>query len=135
MADLGLGGAIAVGLGTFPKRFTLATGRLALILAVIRRLRTPHGFYGTPDLNFAPNEGYSLDDLLSCDFTRAEIAGQAARIRQEVLREERMLAAQVDIKRGAGGVAQIMIGLADADGPFTLVLAVGQVTFEILQVT
>jgi hypothetical protein len=112
----------------------LVSGRLNLCHAIARRLSTPRGwlydsFQGDPDY------GLDLREWLNGDFTTSELNSKPSEIEDEVLKDERIQACTVTATfTPATSTAEIQILLEDADGPFSLVLAVSSVTVSLLSV-
>lgn len=118
---------------TFPDldpTFALITGPRVIAEAVARRLMTPRGGGLHYDLAY----GYDVRSLLNGSFSNAQIAAIGGEIEQEVLKDERVLAASVTMRfTQATGSLLITIALTAADGPFTLVLDVTAVSVSILR--
>ena len=109
-----------IDVSTFPDldpQFRLISGRRAIVEVVMRRFSTPHGAL--------------LDDPTPSVLYQWQHALQV-----EALKDERVLSAEVvfDTTRLISrGVLVISVALTDADGPFRFVLAVDQMTVELLR--
>ena len=101
--------------------------REALAQSVARRLQTPRGgglFY---DFDY----GYDVRQFVS-GVVLPEGTIEAA-IENEILKEERVLEVQVDVRFfTANKRLKIFVALFDGDGPFDFVLDVSDVTVELL---
>lgn len=111
------------------QRCITVTGRRLLAEAIFRRLITPRG-----RLIGDPNYGTDITQYLNDDVSPSDIAEMRAAIRAECKKDERIDDCTVTITAPAGktGTYTIVISLEDGDGPFDLVLAVSNVTVEIL---
>ena len=120
-------------------RDSLRTGRYAtgvelVAQAVYHRLITVRGTLrgGEEEANY----GLGLEDLVGfvgdVDLLKLTLPG---RIRQELLKDERILDAAATVIASSDGPAitlTITIECSTAEGPFRLVLAVGDVTVELV---
>lgn len=104
------------------------SGNLVLGQACARRLITPRG-----TLIDDPNYGYDLRQLINDDLSQRDIANLSTNITQELLKDERVLAADVKITVTSAGNAIVIVQITGADGPFQLVLSVNDVTVDLLQ--
>lgn len=114
--------------------FGLVSGRLALAQAIARRITTRAGLLARigddPAYGIDVRESLGADtDTDTDDRTAFAIA---AEVQAEVMLDERVRGADVSAAL-ADGVVILTILLADAIGPFRLVLAVSAVTVEILR--
>lgn len=100
------------------------TGRRVTAERVLRRLQTLRGA-----LWYAPDFGTSLVALLNAAVPPASIA---AATQAEVLKDEEVLDADVDVVR-TGSDLSVTITLTDADGPFVLRVAVSSVSVALLE--
>lgn len=108
-------------------------GRLVLAQWVARCLSTPTG-----QLLDDPNFGYDLTQWINSDVEigRPQVAQISAGITRALLRDERILSVDsVVVLAPSTGILTVTIVLTGAAGPFTLVLAVSDVTVELLQPT
>jgi hypothetical protein len=106
------------------------SGRILLAEAMARRLSTPRG--GLID---DPNFGYDLTAYLNDDVGPGDLAAMSAGATAEALKDERVLSADVSVTLDPDGKLRVTMALADSDGPFTLVLAVGATTVDLLSVS
>lgn len=104
---------------------TEVSGRRALAEAVARRWLTRRG-----TLFYDPAYGFGLEDWLHGE-RRQAVSTLSAALENEALRDERVLAATVEV-RFEGETLFIRGELTDADGPFRLVANVSDVTVELL---
>ena len=107
----------------------LVKGNRVVAEAVVRRLLTRRG-----QLVDDPNYGFSLTDFLEADLTPSELARIQAGVQSECLKDERVFGVTATVTL-AGAALVVVIVLAVATGPFTLVLSVNDVTATILQVS
>lgn len=105
------------------------TGNTLLAQALARRLITPRG--GLLD---DPNYGYDLTQFLNADIGPTDLASITAAVNAELLKDERVLSASVTVTF-AGTVLSVTAQINAANGPFSFVLAVSNVTTQLLQVT
>jgi len=103
----------------------LVSGRRCLIEAIARRLITPRG-----GLFYAPDYGFDVRQFLS-GITAAPSA-IAAGVIAECEKDERVNQANA-VVTFIGNTLRIRIDIADGAGPFAFVLAISQVTVEILR--
>jgi hypothetical protein len=104
------------------------SGRRLVSEAIALRLQTPRG-----RLLDDPNYGYDLTGFVNDDVSPSDVARIGASVEAECLKDERVISAVVALTFSAGLLA-VSVLLSDADGPFTLVLAVGAVTVQIVSV-
>lgn len=131
MADEELGTGLDMVDG-LPARWTFARGKKALANSIARRLQTERG-----TLEYAPDEGLDVRDLLHEGLTAIELAGWQVAIAREVEKDERVDAAHVVLTpNDVGSELQLDIDIEDSDGEtFSLVLNVNKLTVELLEVT
>lgn len=112
--------------------FGLVSGRLALAQAIARRITTRAGLLAR--IGDDPAYGIDVRESLGADTDTDDRTAFAiaAEVQAEVMRDERVRGADVSAAL-ADGVVILTILLADAIGPFRLVLAVSAVTVEILR--
>jgi hypothetical protein len=111
--------------------FGLVTGRLQLAQAIGRRITRRRGELGW--IGDDPDDGMDVRDYLGSDADATSAFRIEAQVQAEVMRDERVLAAEVKAAI-ADGILTLSLRLADADGPFRLVLAVSAVTIDLLKV-
>ena len=126
MADLGTD---LSGISDLDPAMLEVSGRTGLAQAIARRLITPRG-----RLIDDPNYGFDLTGRVGNDLGPRDIAILESGIEAECLKDERVITADVTVVLGAGGILTVSIGLQDGAGPFTLVLAVSDVTVALLTV-
>jgi hypothetical protein len=111
-------------------RFALASGRTNLAYAVVRRLETPLG-----NLPYDKSYGFNVRALIGAVSSEEQRAAARAGIEGQCLLEERILSASAELNLiAATSTLEIAITLEDADGPFRLVLAVTDLTVELLRI-
>jgi hypothetical protein len=110
-----------------------ATGARLVAEACYRRLTTPRGMLrgGDDEANY----GLDLTELIGSASTKLDAAALGARIKAELLKDERLINVTVEVVRTLDGAATqfdvTVNGETDA-GPFDLQLAVSEVTVELL---
>lgn len=113
----------------------LASGKLNLAYAIVRRLSTPRG-----GLFSDPNYGYDITAWLNASFTVAptgggQLASLQAEITNEVLKDDRVQGVTVTLNYAfASKQLSIALALDTATGPFDLVLSASAVTVALLSV-
>ncbi len=107
----------------------VVSGRRLLAEACARRLSTPRGA-----LIDDPNYGYDLTDFVNADLGIGDLDAIQSGISSECLKDERVLACAALVTLDVDGVMTVTVQLTDGDGPFTLVLAVSDVTVDLLKV-
>lgn len=112
--------------------FALATGRVQLAQAIGRRITTRRGTLAW--IGDDPDYGDDSKDFLGSDADSTAAFRIAARVQAEILGDERVLGCEVAASI-TDGLLTLSIRLADATGPFRLVLAISGVTIELLRVT
>lgn len=108
--------------------FREVTGRRRLAEAVARRYMTDRG-----TLVGDPNYGYNLTNLVNADLSPADLVAHQSGAQAEALKEEQVRAAVVVLSLAADGLLTVACTLTDADGPFTLTLAISAVSVQILE--
>lgn len=106
------------------------SGRELLAQAIARRLQTPRG-----GLFYDNDYGYDLRALVNAPELPKKTV--ETNIENEVLKDERILDAVVDVRYEGDPADQLFVRLLlrDGTGPFALVLSVSDVTVEILTET
>jgi hypothetical protein len=102
-------------------------GTLQLGQALARRIITPRG--GLID---DPNYGYDVRGFLNDDVTSRTLAEVQAKMDAEFLKDERVLQSSTTLSFTSGVLTTTTI-IQTANGPFTLVLAISDVTVAILK--
>jgi hypothetical protein len=121
MADLGLD---LYGVDDLTADGREVSGRLCLIQAIARRLRTPRGA-----LWYDPDYGYDVRRFLNAPPTAAgELANN---VESEAEKDERVSQARATASF-SGDTLTIRLDIADSGGPFSFVLKVTDVTVELL---
>lgn len=96
----------------------VATGRDVLSQSLIRRQTTPRGSVIT-----SPNDCIDIRSYLSKGLTATQLKTLSSTIRQEILRDQRVQAAQVSLTYNAAtGATMIQENITSSYGPFTLTL-------------
>ncbi len=93
----------------------------------MRRWSTPRG--GLVD---DPNYGYDLTDAIGDDLNKSDLARMARLAGAEAEKDERVTGCDVTLTL-IGDVMMVSGKVVTAQGPFTLVVAVSQVTVTLLQ--
>ena len=100
----------------------LATGMYVLVQSVIMRQTTPNG-----SLVGAPDECFNIRDWISTGITNVQIQSLQGYIQGQLLRDERILTANVTASYNFGtSVLTIVEQVQSSLGPFKLTLSVGQ---------
>jgi hypothetical protein len=117
---------------------SLRTGRLSsgvqlVAEAAYRRLITPHGMLqgGEDEADY----GLDLQDLIGSSTTKSQQAAVPGQIQAELLKDQRIESVTVDMQIFTNGPStsyQIAIEAQTGVGPFSLVLAVSDVSVELL---
>lgn len=121
----------AEGLLDLDPTFALVSGRAQLAQAIGRRITTRRGTLGW--IGDDPDACVDVRDYLGSDASAQSAFRIAAMVDAEALRDERVLACKATATI-TDGVLTLSLRLADADGPFRLVLAVSAVTVDLLKV-
>lgn len=111
----------------FDPTMPMVSGPKVAINRLVRRLYTPRG-----SCPHAPNDGIDIRDFLNGSTPVIIIAGQ---IRSELLKDEACLDAKIVVTIGGTFQRRTLrcdITVQLADGPFSLVLSVNDVTVELL---
>lgn len=108
--------------------FPEVTGLQVLIDACVRRLSTPQG-----DLWYDPSYGYDLTELLSDALSPGDLANIEHEIIRQLELEDMVEAAECTISDVTDELMTVDILVQTAQGPFPLVLAVTDVTVQVLQ--
>ena len=104
------------------------SGRQLLSQSLLCRLSTPRG-----SVIDCPNDCMDMRDYVSAGMTANEIAQFTSAVQLEVLKDQRILAATVTATFvPANGYLQVSIAGQSSYGPFSLVLAVSNVSVTIL---
>lgn len=112
--------------------FRLVSGRLAHAQAIARRLATPRG--DLERIGDDPDYGSDLRQFVGDDVGPRVVFEVASLVEREALKDERTLSATATVTF-AGGALMVALRITDAAGPFSLVLAVSDVTVSVLKVT
>lgn len=113
-----------------------STGTRLVGEAVYRRLTTPRGMLrgGEDEANY----GLDLTELIGSSETEADAAALPGKVQQEVLKDERVNAAEVSVVRTVDGPASeyniTILCLTDI-GPFDLTIGVDEVSAELIGIT
>jgi hypothetical protein len=112
--------------------FTPISGTLAIAQCVARGLLMPRG--RLIDIGGDPRHGFYLRGYLSARITPRVLAEIKMGVQREALLDERVHTATATVTYDAAAhkITIHLIGTSD-EGPFELVLAVGQLTTELLQ--
>jgi hypothetical protein len=96
----------------------MATGRDVLAQSIIRRQTTPRG-----SVIVSPNDCFDVRSLLSAGMTLGQLQALSDTIRTELLRDQRVNAATVQISfNPLNNVTTITETITSSQGPFTLTL-------------
>lgn len=105
--------------------------KLCLVQAIARRLMTPRG-----RLIDDSNYGYDLSQWLGADIGPAELAQIRTFAQAECLKDERVQSVTITVTfQAAVNILLVQVALVAAQGPFQFVLAVSQLSTQILTVT
>lgn len=114
------------GIIDFTPDFQMATGIKVLAQSLVRRQTTPHGSVIT-----SPNDCVDIRSMLSKGVSQSQVAAIAQSLRSELLRDQRVLGAQVSIALDTTtGNATITETIQTGAGPFTLTLALTATTIS-----
>lgn len=112
-----------------PLRFNLARGWRNLANAILRRLTTPRG-----SLPYAPEYGFDVRSLLNGSANDATIPTLQQEIAREVEKDPRVATcAATLVYTASSNSLQIQLRLATTAGPWRLVVAVDQLTAQVLE--
>lgn len=112
--------------------YRVVSGRVAHAQAIARRLGTPRGALAR--IGDDPDYGYDVRAFVGDDVGPRVVAEVTAGVEREALQDERTADAKATVTV-AGGALVISLRIVDGDGPFSLVLAVSDVTVSVLKVT
>lgn len=125
MADFG----IDIDLGDdLDPMFGLVSGRTALKQSIRRRLTSDRGALTT--ISGDAQYGFNIRSLLNIDFSPTELQGWKSKIREQVLLDERVQNASVEITNIQTTI-KISIAITDSSGPFKLVLSIDTLSADI----
>lgn len=111
--------------------WSLVSGKANLARALARRLSTPRG-----GLFYAPDYGLDVRLYLHADLGAAELANLGPAIEDECEKDERVESCSADVSYSfETRVLTIKLAVTTAEGPFELILAVSQLTVEVLGAT
>ena len=129
MADLGVD---VFAVTDLDPAFRLVSGRQAHAQAIARRLMTARG--DLERIGDDPDYGTDLRRFVGDDVGPRVVFEVQAAVEREALKDERTQACTA-VATFAGGALTVAVRLVDAAGPFSLVLAVSDVTVSVLKVT
>jgi len=109
--------------------FAVVTGRRLLAEAIVRRITTPRG-----RLIDDPNYGIDVREWLLDSVTPSDLQRLPAVVDAEIQQDERIVGSTTTAIYNAG-VLTLSITLDPGESPFTLTLAVSELTVELLSVT
>lgn len=101
----------------------MASGRQAVGEAIARRWSTTQGRLVTD-----PSYGHNLTDLVGADLSPSDTQKAQQQAAAQAEADPRVLACQVTLTLDVAGTLTATAVVTTADGPFTLVMSVGQVT-------
>ncbi len=106
-----------------------ATGLDVLVQSIVRRHLTAKG----SDIS-SPNDGIDVRAFIKAGLTQQEISSIANQVQQEIIRDQRVLPSTTVVAayNQAAMVLTLTETIQTAAGPFSLTIAVSQVTVEIL---
>lgn len=107
----------------------LVSGNQVVAEAIARRWQTPRG--GLVD---DPSYGYDLTDFLNDDLGPNDLARIGAQAAAEALKDQRVRGAVVVVQLVAG-VLIVNATITTANGPFSLVASVSDVSVQLLKVS
>jgi hypothetical protein len=123
-----------IDISTFPDldtSFTTITGFRVLAEAIARRFITPAG-----TLHRDPDYGFDVRALLNEKFTPADLYIWKRMMEAQAEEDERVRSADITLTLGADNRSiRIHCAIETMQGPFSMVLNVGQVRVELLEVT
>jgi hypothetical protein len=112
----------------FQPTMGLATGRTLLAQSLICRQTTPVG-----SVLDCPNDCFDIRDWISEGMTPAQISRLSQAVTNEILKDQRVTAANVQATFNVGtGKIVLTEQVSSGYGPFSFVLAVSNVTVELL---
>ena len=115
-----------LGLDVDPFLLFVSNPQIIMVEAIWRRLSMARG-----QLSYAPNAGYSLQNLVNSAQTQQQLNAQASLIQQELLKDPRIASANV-VCVPSGRQLQVSITGVGAAGPFAAVFGVGSLTVALL---
>ena len=106
------------------------SGRTMLAQALVRRIITPRG-------TLIGDEEYGTDitEMVNDDMSAGDIAALNSAVEAEWQKDERVLDASVTSVLSRQGILTIVGVITDQKGPFSLTLAVSQLTIDLLAVS
>jgi len=108
--------------------FALVSGTTAYLQAIARRLVTRAG-----SLVFHPSYGFDVRSLLNAALTSADLHAAKQRIEAQAEQDERTFSASCSLALNAeASRLSLRLDLETAAGPFSLVMAVDQVSATVL---
>lgn len=134
MSNLGFGRDISCTKSLRTGRFS--NGPRLVAEALFRRFTTPRGMLRGGDEE--QNYGLDLTEMVGAATSAADAASLPGRIRAEAKKDERIDSVEVTVTTSQNGPATshvISIAGTTAQGDFTLVLGISDVTVELLGVT
>lgn len=109
----------------------LVEGFTLLGQAVYRRLITPRG-----SVLDSPDDGLALEEFLHAPLTEAALAAIPGQVRQEILKDERIVGAEIDITADLFSVPRgfsLAIRCTPSEGPdFELVISVSEAATKLV---
>lgn len=114
--------------------FALISGQRVVLEAVVRRLMTPRGFLGSLGEEWE-DYGFDIRSYQSARMTAPQKAALIQGIQQEAMKDERVqdCRASIDGPDFATGVMRVKITISTELGDFSAVLAVSDLTVQILE--
>jgi hypothetical protein len=108
-------------------RFATVSGVANLKQALLHRLQTPRGtlFYDSPD---GSTYGIDLRDYLSSQQTPSLARQMQSDVQAEVMKDQRVQSCQVQVTTPTPGAYKVTIAGLASGGPFSMVLAVNNLT-------
>lgn len=115
---------------TFPDldpTLSVRTGQRMVGEAVARRLLTRRGL-----LPYAPGDGLDIRDLVAQGFSQASLGTLRSQIEDEAGKDERVRTASASLRFVQGTrTLEVTVKLTTAEGPFVLVLTIGELAADI----
>jgi hypothetical protein len=101
-----------------------------MAIEMARRLSTPRGA-----LVWAPNDGIDLTLYLNRDLEPSDVNAMRTEILHEILKDERIASASVDVAFDPGGSAlTLSVEGVGAPGPFSMVIAASALSISVLAI-
>jgi hypothetical protein len=117
----------------FDAHYTLCDGAKNLANAQLRRLNTPAG--SLAEIGDDPDYGLDILGKLNAAFTAAELASLGPEIQAECMKDPRIADADVQAPFSfADSSLRPSVRAEVAEGPFDLVVPIGELTVEMLRV-